>query len=279
MKWVTCHQGTLTIRESQHSPPLAPPHPPPHTPSNFPPPDTNPGPQLEPGTINELLFDTRAWGGEPSGRARPATPPVGSVLPPVGSVLPPVGPALAWATGNTATTNTADRVVIYCDDRHTLYPPGVRIRQLYLLRPPPGELLWTVAECLRCPGVSAVVAACPTRLSRVQARRLQLSAERGGTVGILLRPRGRGDDVYAASTRWLVSPAPPDPKHRHRQQWTLTLLHGHGRQTGTTFVLECGRGIHTHREPKLVPVPLPARVVHHPAIATVLQGQAHRRTG
>ena len=136
----------------------------------------------------------------------------------------------------------ASGVIVWCDPEGELYPPalaarGISLDRLFLLRPKPADLNWAVAECLRCKGVSAVVAAVP-RLSRVEARRLQLAAECGGGTGILLRPTGSGADVYAAATRWLVRPAPGE---RTLQRWTIQLLHGHGGRLGNTVTLECCR--------------------------------------
>lgn len=86
-----------------------------------------------------------------------------------------------------------------------------------------GDQLWGIAECLRCPAVSAVVASPPV-LSRLWARRMQLSAERGGGVGIFLRQRARAG-IYAAATRWEVSPAAAEPG---TQRWRVELVHGVG---------------------------------------------------
>ncbi|HZL37905.1 MAG TPA: hypothetical protein VFC78_21485, partial [Tepidisphaeraceae bacterium] len=72
-------------------------------------------------------------------------------------------------------------------------------------------------------------------LSRIEARRLQLAAERGGGVGILLRQTGRSSAHHAAATRWLVRPA---PGARTLQRWNIQLLHGHGGQLGKTLCLE-----------------------------------------
>lgn len=137
--------------------------------------------------------------------------------------------------------------IIWSDPRSELYPPalfshGIPLNRLFLLRPPPAEQTWSVAECLRCKGVSATIAAVP-RLSRIEARRLQLAAERGGGVGIFLRPSG-GAGVYAAATRWLVRPA---PGQRTIQRWTVQLLHGHGGRIGQTVTLECCRESHLVR--------------------------------
>ncbi|HEY2585032.1 MAG TPA: hypothetical protein VGI81_04615 [Tepidisphaeraceae bacterium] len=142
--------------------------------------------------------------------------------------------------------------LIWSDPYHELYPPAlaaheVPLERLYLLRADPSDQVWAVAECLRCKGVGAVVAAMP-RLTRVEARRLQLAAEAGGGVGIFLRPatmgnRGNGD-VYAAATRWLVRPAPGE---RTTQRWDLRLLHGHGGRIGHAVTLEYCRENHLVR--------------------------------
>jgi protein ImuA len=146
--------------------------------------------------------------------------------------------------------------LIWSDPHHEIHPPalaahGIPLEQVYLLRTGPSDQVWAVAECLRCKGVGAVVAAMP-RLTRVEARRLQLAAEAGGGAGIFLRAatttmgnRSPGiGDVYAAATRWLVRPAPGE---RTTQRWGLTLLHGHGGRIGHAVTLEYCRENHLVR--------------------------------
>jgi protein ImuA len=142
-----------------------------------------------------------------------------------------------------------DLPVIWCDPRGEVYPPalaslGFDLSKVYLLHPQsPADEAWAVTECLRCRGVGAVIAS-PSSLSRIEARRLQLAAERGGTVGILLRQQGRGDSIYAAATRWLVKPHPGESTI---QRWTIQLLHGHGGRVGQTVFLEYSRENHSVR--------------------------------
>ena len=142
----------------------------------------------------------------------------------------------------------ASGAIIWSDPHHELYPPalslhGIPLKQVYLLHPSEADQTWAVAECLRCKGVGAVVAAIP-RLTRVEARRLQLAAEAGGTTGIFLRSAGAGSDVYSAATRWLVRPA---PGLRTVQRWSIQLLHGHGGRVGHTVILEYCRENHLVR--------------------------------
>ena len=138
--------------------------------------------------------------------------------------------------------------LIWSDPFHQLYPPalaahGIPLNRLLLLRPRDlEEQTWAVAECLRCRGVGAVVAA-PADLSRTEARRLQLAAEQGGGVGLLLRTT-RAATHYAAATRWLVRPAPGE---RTLQRWNIQLLHGHGGRIGQTVCLEYCRETHRLR--------------------------------
>ena len=144
-----------------------------------------------------------------------------------------------------AKSGTAGAAIVWCDPKGTIYPPalaahGVPLEQLFLLHPrAAADQTWAVAECLRCKGVAAVVACVDYRLSRVEARRLQLSAERGGGVGILLRPADRSLCAeHAAVTRWLVRPVPGE---RTVQRWNVQLVHGHGGRVGQAVILEYSR--------------------------------------
>ena len=178
------------------------------------------------GAIHELLFDA------PHGQPRFAAAMLAQKA--AGSFLP----------------------VIWCDPRTQVYPPalasiGVDLTRFYLLHPDSeSSAARAIAECLRCRGVGAVIAGAPTRLSRIEARRLQLAAERGGSVGILLRQRGRGDDVYTAATRWLVQPCPGE---RTIHRWAIQLLHGHGGRVGQTVILECCRETNSVRAVEELP--------------------------
>jgi protein ImuA len=115
---------------------------------------------------------------------------------------------------------------------------GIPLDRMFLMRPRTGaDEVWALTECLRCPGVGVTLGS-PQRLSRTEARRLQLAAEAGGGVGILLRTEGRASAEYAAATRWRVRPAPGE---RTLQRWELQLIHCHGGQIGRTVVLEACR--------------------------------------
>ena len=147
--------------------------------------------------------------------------------------------ALASAEGS---ADGGAGAVVWSDPRGELYPPalaagGLPLDRVFLLRPrSEADEAWAVAECLRSSGVAAVVAD-PPRLTRVGARRLQLAAEAGGGVGLLLRST-RSAQHYAAATRWLVAPAPGEAAV---QRWRVELAHGHGGRVGAAVFLEVCR--------------------------------------
>jgi protein ImuA len=136
--------------------------------------------------------------------------------------------------------------IVWCDPACDLYPPaitsaGIPLDRVYLLRVEKhDDLVWSISQCLRCKGVAVTIAAVD-RLSRIEARRLQLSAELGGGVGLLMRSMIQTRDamqappIYAAATRLLVAPAPGEPTV---QRWEIQLLHGHGGRLGKPVFLE-----------------------------------------
>jgi hypothetical protein len=183
------------------------------------------------GAIHELLFHPRD--GQPAF---------------VAAIIAEAVPCISFDVGCSMLnvqlqTNKEQSPIIWSDPHRQLYPPalvslGFDLRNLYLLRTDnPKDESWAITECLRCPGVGAVIAA-PKQITRVEARRYQLAAERGGGMGIFMRPLSRGDDIYAAATRWRVA---PHPGERTIQRWTIQLLHGHGGRIGQTLLLEWNR--------------------------------------
>lgn len=93
------------------------------------------------------------------------------------------------------------------------YPPaaaawGIDLARLVVLRPTTeNDALWALDQALRCPGVGAVWA----RWNEFDARdfrRLQLAAEAGRTLGLLLRPARRRGRPTWAQVQWLITTVP-----------------------------------------------------------------------
>lgn len=189
------------------------------------------GPGLTCSGVHELLY--------PANTARP--------------LLPAMLLARAAGVGipcmQSGDTLPASGAIVISDPQRRLYPPaaaqlGIPLSRLYLLHPKnKEEELWALSECLASGGTSAVVAELG-KLSQVEARRLQLAAERGQSLGLWIRPAGAISSIYAAATRLLVEPL-PTATTGCCQRWTVTLLHGHGCQVGKSIVLEYNREEHT----------------------------------
>ena len=94
-----------------------------------------------------------------------------------------------------------------------IYPPaleriGVPLEQTVFVRPDSlGDALWALEQSLRSPVPGAVFSRVGRLSSRV-ARRLQLAAEAGSTVGLLLRPGTARGQANWADVRFGVAPVP-----------------------------------------------------------------------
>lgn len=143
-----------------------------------------------------------------------------------------------WAA---ARAHRPQELLIVIDSRGDFYPPacpslGLDLHTLVVVRPRKAdEVLWTLEQALRTPGVGVVV--CPwRRLTAQHFRRLQLAAEAGGSLGMLLRPgRFRGESSFA-EVRWGVRALPSGEGHRRR--WRVELLRARRQMTGGSVELE-----------------------------------------
>jgi protein ImuA len=117
------------------------------------------------------------------------------------------------------------RPVLWCGAVETLHPPGFAglglppDRVVLLRAGRPADRLWAMEEGLRSPALAGVLAELP-ELGLTDSRRLQLAAEAGGGLGLVLRQGGRiraarggasAERPSTALTRWRVAPAPSGP--------------------------------------------------------------------
>lgn len=125
-----------------------------------------------------------------------------------------------WTTPGSGATTLAFRIaravagpsraVLLVDTRGDFYPPaawqlGLDPHQLLVVRTRQvRSALWALDQALRCRAV-AVVIAMLDELANADSRRLQLAAEVGGNVGLLLRPGADRSRSFAA-VQMLVEP-------------------------------------------------------------------------
>jgi protein ImuA len=98
-------------------------------------------------------------------------------------------------------------------------PRGVGER-LHVFRPnSETDLLWCIEEALRAAPVSLVIAEPEKPLSLTAGRRLQLAAEAGRTIGIMLIRGDAGSN--ATETRWNCEPVASTAADSTLHRWTL----------------------------------------------------------
>jgi len=70
------------------------------------------------------------------------------------------------------------------------------------------EMLWTMEEGLRSTALALVIAEPEADVGLIESRRLQLAAEAGGTLGLILREGGDGGRLApsAVASRWRIDP-------------------------------------------------------------------------
>jgi protein ImuA len=130
----------------------------------------------------------------------------------------------------------AGGTVLWIAPEPDAWPPGLTRfglspAQLVLVRAARAQdALWAMEETLRCPAVGAALLMTGA-LDLTAARRLQLAAEAGGVLGLLLRPDEDNAAPTAALTRWRIGATPSDSTSPHAlgdSAWNLDLLRCRG---------------------------------------------------
>ena len=125
------------------------------------------------------------------------------------------------------------------------WPPGLARfglspSDLVLVQAPrPVDGLWAMEEGLRCPAVAGALLVLRD-LDLTAARRLQLAAESGGAIGLLLRPDAEEAGASAALTRWRVGALAGTGSAAHDlgdPRWRLDLLRCRGGRPGSWRVV------------------------------------------
>lgn len=129
--------------------------------------------------------------------------------------------------------------LVVIDRPAEFYPPGaaalgMAIEELIVIQPRHArDDLWAIEQVLRCEGVGAAWCRLD-ELSDRALRRLQLAAERGGSVGMLLRPAAVRRSATWADARFWVEPLAAAEGRR----WRVELLHARGGQAPRGIELE-----------------------------------------
>ena len=144
-----------------------------------------------------------------------------------------------------------DHLLVMIDSRRELHSPAVRhggfdvdLSKTVFIRPEHSpDALWSLEQALRTRGIGAVV--CDVdRLSSQACRRLQLAAEIGGGLGILLRPaQARGQPSFA-EYRFLVQPLPLPNRSdvAVSRRWRVELLRARRQFAERSVVVELSNG-------------------------------------
>ena len=117
---------------------------------------------------------------------------------------------LALSTAREALAAT-DRFCVIVDWRQQFYPPaaaalGLDLQRIIIVRPATlADRLWAIDQALRSPSIVAVIAEVE-QLDDRAARRLQLAAESGGSLGLLVRSISRQHHPSWAEVQWRVRP-------------------------------------------------------------------------
>ena len=135
----------------------------------------------------------------------------------------------------------ASGTLVVLDHAREFYPPaavrmGLELNQMILVQASNAtDNLWALDQALRCPGVAAVLG-WPERLDGRTFRRLQLAAEEGGGLGLLVRPQSARHEPSWADVRLWIEPQPCATKAARRLK--IQVLRSRGQISGGILDVE-----------------------------------------
>jgi hypothetical protein len=154
-------------------------------------------------------------------------------------------------------------VLVVIDRRQTFYPPGaaawgIDLDRLIVVHPQnASDELWAAVQALRSPAVAAMWAAID-RLDSRAFRRLQLAAQAGRTLGVLVRPASAREQPSWADVTLGIRPlsvvrsqlhgSNGPPTTDHRRQVHVQVLRCHPGRAGGSAVLEIDDVAHIVQE-------------------------------
>lgn len=121
---------------------------------------------------------------------------------------------LALAAAAAALRSSEGKYLVLVDTHHQFYPPAlsshcISLSRVIWVRPESHcDAVWAADQALRTPAVAAVIADLEV-LDERDARRLQLAAERGGGVGLLLRSLTARRMPSWAEVQWVIRSIAP----------------------------------------------------------------------
>jgi len=136
-----------------------------------------------------------------------------------------------------------DRALVVLDRRRLFYPPaaaalGFDVNRIMVVRPGDArEELWALDQALRCPAVGAVWGAIEA-LDDLAGRRLQLAAEAGGSLGLLIRPAAARREPSWAAVQLAVRGAACHTKGD--RAWRVEVVRCRGGTVGGAVEIESG---------------------------------------
>lgn len=150
-----------------------------------------------------------------------------------------------------------NRPLVVVDQQRRIYPPalaamGIDLRRVVMTFPSNAkDCQWVLTQALACPAIAAVLC-WPDQLGDRMFRRLQLAAEQGGSLGLIIRRTAALNEPSWADARLSVQPAPFPGQRRFRIH--VLRSHGIGITDRSVEVEICQEGL-LHDARPLHPVP------------------------